>query len=628
MPEVVNTSYLSTTLDADDDRETMICIDGVSMMFNMASAKLNSLKEYAIAAARHELAFKEFWALNDISFEVKKGDVYGIMGTNGSGKSTMLKIIAGVLEPTRGTCTVKGNIAPLIELGAGFDLELTARENIFLNGALLGYSKKFIQQHFDEIVEFSEVKKFLDMPMKNYSSGMVARIAFAIATVMVPDVLIVDEVLSVGDFMFRQKCERRIQELIRDHGVTVLIVSHSTDQVRRLCNKVIWIEKGHTRMIGNAQEVCDIYQLVGGRTGDAASERAILDTLEDREVDTSPIACQSIFGDTKHGSGAKLAQPQEGPCDTVVLHTADEPTESMIAAGLAGMLGAKTLNCPPKHLPDTTTQALSALQPRRVVFAGTPHNLDAQALAAQLPCEPEEVLHVSAGSNLDLGLAVLEFGKQHGTWGDTCVLSPEFCIGDQFALLPAAMRLHAPLFFVNTALNLDERIIDAICTNFKRVLVLAGEDALPSELLAPAIEAGVTVQRFIATSEYEANQRIFDWMRKEFPGADTADSLVVVAPRHPDDAFCVGSFAVRTNSLVLLDNPNNLDYVASAVQRIREFDGSVRKLTFIGDPTVFNDVDTTILLRTAASAYWKRRERDAEAGRIGHVTAEGGGDHA
>ena len=267
MPEVVNTSNLGADLDAADNRETMIKVDHVGMMFNIASAQLNSLKEYAIAAVRRELAFKEFWALDDISFEVKKGDVYGIMGTNGSGKSTILKIIAGVLEPTRGKCTIHGKIAPLIELGAGFDLELTARENIYLNGALLGYSKKFIDQNFDEIVEFSEVSKFLDMPMKNYSSGMVARIAFAIATIMVPDILIVDEVLSVGDFMFRQKCERRIQELIRDHGVTVLIVSHSNEQVRRLCNKAIWIEKGHTRMIGTAEDVCRIYQLVGGRTG-------------------------------------------------------------------------------------------------------------------------------------------------------------------------------------------------------------------------------------------------------------------------------------------------------------------------------------------------------------------------
>lgn len=181
------------------------------------------------------------------------------MGTNGSGKSTILKIIAGVLEPSKGKCTVNGNIAPLIELGAGFDMDLSARENIYLNGALLGYSKDFINEHFDEIVEFAEVEKFLDMPLKNYSSGMVSRIAFAIATVIVPEILVVDEVLSVGDFMFQRKCENRITQLIEEHGVTVLIVSHSNDQIARLCNKAIWIEKGHTRLMGDAGYVARIY---------------------------------------------------------------------------------------------------------------------------------------------------------------------------------------------------------------------------------------------------------------------------------------------------------------------------------------------------------------------------------
>ena len=208
MPEVVNTSFLGESKQIQDGSqnsvETMIKVDDVSMVFNMASETMNNLKEYAIALVRRELRFKEFRALDHISLEVKKGDVFGILGTNGSGKSTLLKIIAGVLDPSEGTCTVNGSIAPLIELGAGFDMELTARENIYLNGALLGYSKDFIEQHFNEIVDFAEIEKFLDMPLKNYSSGMVARIAFAIATVIVPDILIVDEVLSVGDFMFQK----------------------------------------------------------------------------------------------------------------------------------------------------------------------------------------------------------------------------------------------------------------------------------------------------------------------------------------------------------------------------------------------------------------------------------------
>lgn len=243
--------------------EPIVVVDHVDMVFNMASERLNSLKEYFLALVKGKLMFKEFRALNDISFAVNRGDVFGLVGTNGSGKSTMLKIIAGVLEPTHGSCRVNGTIAPLIELGAGFDYELTARENIFLNGALLGYSKKFIEEAFDDIVEFAELRDFLDVPLKNYSSGMVARIAFAIATATKPDLLIVDEVLSVGDFLFQQKCEDRINKLINDDNVTVLIVSHSTEQIERLCHRCAWIEKGQLRMVGDAQQVCDAYRHLG-----------------------------------------------------------------------------------------------------------------------------------------------------------------------------------------------------------------------------------------------------------------------------------------------------------------------------------------------------------------------------
>lgn len=237
-----------------------IKIEHVGMDFNIANEQLNSLKEYAIALVRGNLAFKPFCALDDINITINKGDVYGIVGTNGSGKSTLLKLIAGVLDPTRGSIEVNGAIAPLIELGAGFDPELTARENVYLNGSLLGYSKKFINEHFDEIVSFAEVESFVDMPLKNYSSGMIARIAFAIATAAVPDILIVDEALSVGDFMFQQKCERRIKELVQAHGTTLLFVSHSIAQVEGLCEKALWIEKGQMRMAGSAFDVCEAYR--------------------------------------------------------------------------------------------------------------------------------------------------------------------------------------------------------------------------------------------------------------------------------------------------------------------------------------------------------------------------------
>lgn len=240
--------------------EYAIEVNDVTMIFNMASEQLNNLKEYFIKIMRHELFFSEFRALKHISFKVRRGEVVGLVGTNGSGKSTMLKIIAGVLEASEGECIVRGNIAPLIELGAGFDMELTARENIYLNGALLGYTKQFIDDHFDEIVDFAELRDFVDMPLKNYSSGMVARIAFAIATVTEPDILIVDETLSVGDVFFQQKCEDRIQHFIENGDVTVLFVSHSIEQVERICQRAIWIEKGDLRMDGPVAEVCEAYR--------------------------------------------------------------------------------------------------------------------------------------------------------------------------------------------------------------------------------------------------------------------------------------------------------------------------------------------------------------------------------
>lgn len=242
--------------------EVIVDVENVSVIFNIANEKIQSLKEYFIKAAKRELMFREFVAVDDVSFQVNKGDVFGLVGTNGSGKSTMLKVIAGVLEPSKGSCTVNGSISPLIELGAGFDFELTARENIYLNGALLGHSKKFLDEQLDEIIEFAELRDFMEMPIKNYSSGMVARIAFAIATITEPDLLIVDEVLSVGDFLFQQKCEQRINEMIK-HGTTVLIVSHDTDQIERLCNRALWIEKSHLKMLGEAKKVCAEYRNYG-----------------------------------------------------------------------------------------------------------------------------------------------------------------------------------------------------------------------------------------------------------------------------------------------------------------------------------------------------------------------------
>lgn len=239
--------------------ENAVELRNVEMHFNMSKEKLESLKEYFLKFVKRQLYFEDFVAIDNVSFDIKKGDVFGIVGLNGCGKSTTLKIISGILEPTNGTVKTYGTIAPLIELGAGFDMDLTARENIYLNGSVLGYSKKFMDEKFDEIVEFSEMQEFLDVPMKNYSSGMVARIGFAIATVTTPDILIVDEILAVGDFLFQQKCEERINAMIND-DTTVIIVSHSIEQIERLCKHCVWLEKGKIKMIGEATEVCDAYK--------------------------------------------------------------------------------------------------------------------------------------------------------------------------------------------------------------------------------------------------------------------------------------------------------------------------------------------------------------------------------
>lgn len=241
-----------------EDKRIMVDVDHVTVRFNLANQKVDNLKEYCIRMLKKELLFQEFFAVKDVSFQIRRGEAWGIVGSNGSGKSTILKAVSGILKPWKGSITVNGSIAPLIELGAGFDGNLTARENIFLNGCILGHSEKYMKEHFDEIVEFAGLEKFLDSPIKNYSSGMKARLGFAVATSVKPDLLIVDEILSVGDFRFRKKCEQRIQEML-DRGTTLLYVSHTMPEVLRICQKAMWMDKGVIRISGSAEEVCDAY---------------------------------------------------------------------------------------------------------------------------------------------------------------------------------------------------------------------------------------------------------------------------------------------------------------------------------------------------------------------------------
>ena len=241
-----------------EKQDIMINVDNVSMRFNLGIEKGFSIKQWFVDIGKHKKKPKnEFWALKNVDFSINRGEVVGFIGSNGAGKSTLLKVVAGVMKPTKGNIEVYGNICPMIELGAGFDPQLTARENIYLNGAVMGYSKDLIDSKFDEIVEFSELKDFLDVPVQNFSSGMVARLAFSIATIVEPEILIVDEILSVGDIAFQAKSEAKMMEMIGG-GTTVLFVSHSIEQIKKMCNRVIWIEHGVVQKIGG-KEVCDEY---------------------------------------------------------------------------------------------------------------------------------------------------------------------------------------------------------------------------------------------------------------------------------------------------------------------------------------------------------------------------------
>lgn len=241
----------------------MVEVKNVKMKFTMSDEPLNSLKEIFTKAVSGKLKFNEFLAINDVSFNVEKGETLGLIGTNGAGKSTILKLISGILKPTEGSIIARGNIVPMLELGAGFDLELTGKENIYLNGAILGYSKEYLESKYDEIVDFAEIREFIDMPIRNYSSGMMARLAFSIASVVQPEILIVDEILAVGDVKFQEKSFKRMQELMSG-GATVLFVSHDLNKIEEMCDHVVWLDKGVVKQYGTAKTVCKAYKKAQG----------------------------------------------------------------------------------------------------------------------------------------------------------------------------------------------------------------------------------------------------------------------------------------------------------------------------------------------------------------------------
>lgn len=589
MPEVINTSSLmvgSPDLDlSQDGRETMIKVDRVSMVFNSASEQLNSLKEYAIKIAKGELFFSGFTALDDISFEVKKGDVFGIIGTNGSGKSTLLKIVAGVLEPTNGKCEINGSIAPLIELGAGFDMELTARENVYLNGALLGYSRQFIDEKFEEIVTFAEVERFLDMPLKNYSSGMVARIAFAIATVIVPDILIVDEVLSVGDFMFQKKCEGRIKDLIEKHGVTVLIVSHSNDQIARLCNKAIWIEKGHARLLGEASSVCRTYGGLGGRTGSASAEQQVFQALEETlDYEIPSGRCQSISGKSPSSVNARLVLDgwREGDSDSLVIACDSTHANAVLGSPLAALFNAPVVGVKADYLSDSTEKVLLSLKPKKifVIDCGSKADYLVEELSS-LPWRPEIVSFSNDGDIFDLSLQVYEYGLNLHLWSERALAvsfedNPESMVASGLGYY-----WRAPILIVNEGCAFEEAVYERLVEDGFSSLLLVGS---LSDIAEPLREGPMRVSgtREGDVGEAESLIRMAQTMLDDTPGGGKA---ICVAPRSMSqwpELLSAGSYCAKTESSLLLVNSDNLDNFQAALAFLESQRGLVETLVFVG----------------------------------------------
>ena len=619
MPENVNTSELVLNQDAEpeDNRPVMIKVDHVSMSFNMASEQMNSLKEYAVAIAKRKLFFEEFKALDDVSFEVRKGDVFGIMGTNGSGKSTMLKIIAGVLEPTKGTCQVNGNIAPLIELGAGFDMDLSARENIYLNGALLGYSKQFIDENFDAIVEFAEVEKFLDMPLKNYSSGMVARIAFAIATVIVPEILVVDEVLSVGDFMFQKKCEDRITELIERHGVTVLIVSHSNEQIARLCNRAIWIEKGHERLQGDAGDVSRFYAGLAGRMGTPAAEERLFASLQEcRDPSAVRANVSHIVSDNPDEVPAILVDnfwPEDA--SQVVLSCKEDPANMLYAHSFAGLVGAPVLPCLSAYLPEYIGRLLHRWKPETIVL------FDCAACATGLSGElgrltwGPEVIVVAPHGDTCMSEQTYLLGLEYGGWNSSLLAVP---LSEEASCLTAATiawKEKMPIVVLETVKQPDGAGALLGRRNWHSIVVCSADDAWIAKVkeLAPKMQP----IKLEGIDELDACLMAgLDIARRQTPAAKNSGKRRLVVVRYPivggNEYGSCGCCCAVTDSILLFVNPANLDSVKVGLDFINEFYDSIGSICFIGRsndiPSLYEDIYSVALGKMKSEALLRQGE--------------------
>ena len=611
MPEQVNTSALTIEGSSHpqiDERDTMIRVDHVSMVFNMASEQLNSLKEYFIQIARGKLFFKGFTALDDISFEVKRGDVFGIMGTNGSGKCTLLKIIAGVLEPTKGSCEINGNIAPLIELGAGFDTELSARENIYLNGALLGYSRSFIDDHFDEIVEFAEIEKFLDMPLKNYSSGMVSRIAFAIATVIVPEILIVDEVLSVGDFMFQKKCEDRIKDLIERHGVTVLIVSHSNEQIARLCNKAIWIEKGHTRLFGDAKTVCQIYGALGGRIGSSDSETRVFKSVmrstespSDGRRNPASTYCTSeeINGENFFSTAAKaVLRVWDGKtADTVVLAASNTHANTILGTAYASPLNAPVLPVKSEGVPEAIEHALLALKPTRIAVFDCGGVIPSLVNHLRAINDAWSIDLFDTPDIFDSSLSLLSSRPEDDKGLDSVILVDFDENPESFAILPYARRKKAPIIMTSGHEPKDPSALESFIRSKGASRIIALGPISNSDALADLEAKGISVKRINESSSALTCLEICRFTQnQEGFSADTLCVASHTAGQWPDLLAC-GSLCAHEKCALLLEESSDLDSIAACLDFVHET--KPKKLVFLGGMSGLSELDRKMIANEA-----------------------------
>lgn len=582
-----------------------ITVESVSMDFNSASQQLNSFKEYFIALAKRELMFKQFRALDNISLTVQKGDVFGILGTNGSGKSTLMKVVSGVLDPTEGNVSIQGNIAPLIELGAGFDFELTARENIFLNGALLGYSKSFIQQHFEEIVDFAEIRDFLDVPLKNYSSGMVSRIAFAIATVIVPDILIVDEVLSVGDFMFRQKCEKRIQSLIHEHGTTVLIVSHSSDQIERLCNKAIWIEKGHVRMIGPAREVSRVYQALGGHTGTEDEENELFQLLLSNSQG-NPELVETIAGQDQCSTNAVVAKKilDRTGYASFTICPCEEPSVYLTSLRLGLPQQSINLMTHAEKLSESPLSVLLSASPQSVTFltssgssdpalenlrAAIPHDCNVQVIEFDDP----DSLSLKVFDQMNDAGAVL---PQHGA----IAFASGKNLGSASAALAPFIAGGSPYFTVTKNETAKAVISRLIKLDTKKLVILSfGNNEPLRELERLAEEASIEVTVLDDTKSDGANEAALTLQAQHSEREANSGALFFSSQDGVIDALSAAPLVALENSTMLAINHNSLSSMVRAVEKIKEHGNSLERLVFLGGNYCFNAVDKEIFVKAA-----------------------------